>query len=159
MRLNKLVPFAFLGMCLFCAVDSRSESPKVESGVALVSDSRTGTILIDATLNGSPVTMILDTGASHSLVDATTFGMTDMQLQVARMNSRGLGLDADVVWRTANLQMADLQWKQQSIEVADLRKLSKIYRRKIDGIVGEDILRNFRSVQINYKWGCVMFVP
>jgi hypothetical protein len=61
-----------------------------------------------------------------------------------------------VVWRTADVQIAELQWKQQSVEIADLSKLTKIYGRTIDGIVGQDVLRTFASVQINYKGKCVM---
>ena len=127
-----------------------------ESGVVLISDPKTGTILIPAKLNGHAVMMILDTGASHSIFDTHAFGMSPVQLQAARMNSRGLGLDADVVWRTADVQIAELQWKQQSVEIADLSKLTKIYGRTIDGIVGQDVLRTFASVQINYKGKCVM---
>jgi hypothetical protein len=100
--------------------------------------------------------MILDTGSSHSLFDARAFGMSPAQLQAARLNARGLGLNADVVWRSANFQIAEQQWSNQPVEVADLSKLSKIYGRTIDGILGQDVLRSFDSVQINYKGDCVM---
>lgn len=158
MHRSYLSAFAFLVLSSFCvAVPSAQLLAESESGTMMHADSRTGTILIDAELNGRSVVMILDTGASHSLFDATTFGMTDAQLQIARMNSRGLGLDADVVWRTADFRMAGETWAQKTVEIADLRGLSKIYGRKIDGILGEDVLRSFKSVQVNYKWGCVMF--
>ncbi len=100
--------------------------------------------------------MILDTGSGHSLFDARAFGMSPAQLQSARLNARGLGLNADVVWRSANFEIAEQQWKDQPVEVADLSKLSKIYGRTIDGILGQDVLRCFESVQINYKGDCVM---
>jgi hypothetical protein len=125
-------------------------------GVAIVSDPKTGTILLNARLNGDPIVMILDTGSSHSLFDARAFGMSPAQLQSARLNARGLGLNADVVWRSANFQIAEQQWNNQPVEVADLSKLSKIYGRTIDGILGQDVLRSFESVQINYKGDCVM---
>jgi hypothetical protein len=131
--------------------------PKGSTGVRLISDKSTGTILVDALVNGEAVVMILDTGASHSMFDASAFGLSAVQLQVARMKSRGLGLDADVVWRTADFEIGEQAWKQQPIEVADLHLLSKIYGRKIGGIVGQDVLRSFVSVQINYKGQCVMF--
>jgi hypothetical protein len=130
---------------------------KGSTGVRLISDKGTGTILVDASVNGQPVVMILDTGASHSMFDASVFGLSEMQLQAARMKGRGLGLDADVVWRTADFEIGDEAWKQHPIEVADLHLLSKIYGRKIGGIVGQDVLRSFASVQINYKGQCVMF--
>ena len=131
--------------------------PKGSTGVLLISDKSTGTILVDATLNGQPVVMILDTGASHSMFDASAFGLSAVQFQAARMNSRGLGLDADVVVRTADFQIGNEAWKQQPVEIADLHLLSKIYGRKIGGIIGQDLLRSFVSVQINYKGQCVMF--
>jgi hypothetical protein len=131
--------------------------PKGSTGVRLISDKSTGTILVDASVNGQPVVMILDTGASHSMFDAGIFGVSAVQLQEARMNSRGLGLDADVVVRTADFAIGEESWKQQPIEIADLHPLSKIYGRKIGGIVGQDVLRSFVSVQINYKGQCVMF--
>ncbi len=131
--------------------------PKGSTGVRLISDKSTGTILVDASVNGQPVVMILDTGASHSMFDASVFGLSAVQLQVARMKSRGLGLDADIVLRTADFEIGEQAWKQQPIEIADLHLLSKIYGRKIGGIIGQDVLRSFVSVQINYKGQCVMF--
>jgi hypothetical protein len=125
-------------------------------GVGIISDPNTGTILLNARLNGDPIVMILDTGSSHSLFDARAFGMSPAQLQTARLNSRGLGLNADVVWRSANFQIAEQQWNNLPVEVADLSKLSKIYGRTIDGILGQDVLRSFDSVQINYKGDCLM---
>ena len=136
--------------------EAAHQSPKSESGVSIISDPKTGTILINAKLNGDPIVMILDTGASHSIFDARFFGMSAVQLQAARMNERGLGLNTDVVWRTASFQIADQRWNHQPVEVADLDRLSKIYGRTIDGIVGQDVLRSFDSVQINYKGECVM---
>jgi hypothetical protein len=130
---------------------------KGSTGVRLISDKGTGTILVDASVNGQPVIMILDTGASHSMFDASVFGLSGLQLQAARMKGRGLGLDAEVVWRTADFEIGEEAWKQHPIEVADLHLLSKIYGRKIGGIVGQDVLRSFVSVQINYKGQCVMF--
>ena len=132
---------------------------KSSTGVRLISDKSTGTILVDASVNGQPVVMILDTGASHSIFDAGIFGVSavQLQLQAARMKSRGLGLDADVVVRTADFEIGNEAWKLQPVEIADLHLLSKIYGRKIGGIIGQDVLRSFVSVQINYKGQCVMF--
>ena|ERR1700679_3536408 len=131
--------------------------PKGSTGVRLISDKSTGTILVDASVDGQAVVMILDTGASHSMFDAGIFGVSAVQLQEARMKGRGLGLDADVVVRTADFEIGEEAWNRQPIEIADLHPLSKIYGRKIGGIIGQDVLRSFVSVQINYKGQCVMF--
>ena len=54
------------------------------------------------------------------MFDASAFGLSAVQFQAARMNSRGLGLDADVVVRTADFQIGNEAWKQQPAETADL---------------------------------------
>ena len=154
---RRLFGVVFLLLFHLCGVGAvAQQNRKSESGVSIISDPKTGTILINAKLNGDPIVMILDTGASHSIFDARFFGMSAVQLQAARMNERGLGLNTDVVWRTASFQIADQRWNHQPVEVADLGKLSKIYGRTIDGIAGQDVLRSFDSVQINYKGECVM---
>lgn len=152
---HQLLCLILLLLIQFSAVAAAAQQPK-QLGVAIISDPKTGTILLNAKLNGDPIVMILDTGSSHSLFDARVFGMSPAQLQAARLNARGLGLNADVVWRSANLQLAEQRWNNQPVEVADLSKLSKIYGRTIDGILGQDVLRSFDSVQINYKGDCVM---
>ncbi len=160
MRIRKVTALLLLST-LIAAISSNSlvaeDLPKGSTGVRLISDKSTGTILVEASVNGQPVVMILDTGASHSMFDAGIFGVSAVQLQEARMNSRGLGLDADVVVRTADFEIGEESWKRQPIEIADLHPLSKIYGRRIGGIIGQDVLRSFVSVQINYKGQCVMF--
>jgi hypothetical protein len=160
LRTRNLSAFLFIVIsvaCVYSTKTSAEELPKGSTGVLLSSDKSTGTILVDAKLNGEQVVMILDTGASHSMFDASTFGLSAVQFQAARMNTRGLGLDADVVWRTADFEIGNEAWKQQPFEIADLHLLSKIYGRRIGGIIGQDVLRSFVSVQINYKGQCVMF--
>ena len=160
MRIRNITTLLLLISSIACVSSGNlgaQELPKGSTGVLLMSDKSTGPILVDAKLNGQPVVMILDTGASHSMFDAGTFGLSAVQFQAARMNSRGLGLDADVVMRTADFEIGNEAWKQQPVEIADLHLLSKIYGRKIGGIIGQDILRSFASVQINYKCHCVMF--
>src|ERR1700721_617983 len=91
----------------YSAKSTAEELPKGSTGVLLSSDKSTGTILVDAKLNGEKVVMILDTGGSHSMFDASAFGLSAVQFQAARMNTRGLGLDAEVVWRTADFEIGN----------------------------------------------------
>lgn len=124
--------------------------------LSLISDVKTGAILVEGRLEERPIVMILDTGAAQTMFDAAEFGISPVDLQVARMNPRGIGLDANVVWRNADFSLGDQRWIQREVAIANLKEISKLYGRKIDGIVGEDILREFKSVTINYKWHCVM---
>ncbi|GGA57777.1 hypothetical protein GCM10011507_06410 [Edaphobacter acidisoli] len=133
-----------------------SQSTNGEIGLALISDFKTGSILVEGKLEGHPAVMVLDTGAAQTMFDAKEFGLSPVDLEAARLNQRGVGLDANVVWRRVNFSIGDASWTQKEVAIANLEDLSKIYARKVDGIVGEDVLREFRSVTINYKWHCVM---
>lgn len=132
------------------------QPPNGEIGLALLSDFKTGSVLIEGKLDGHPAVMVLDTGAAQTMFDAEKFGISAVDLEAARLNRRGVGIDANVVWRTVNFSIGDRSWPQRQVAIADLKDISKIYGRKIDGIVGEDVLREFRSITINYKWHCVM---
>jgi hypothetical protein len=106
-----------------------------ELALSLVSDAKTGAILVEGKLGQRPIVMILDTGAARTMVDSQDFGISPVDLQVARMNHRGVGLDADVVWRNADFSIGDQGWKQKEVAVANLKEISQRYGRKIDGIV------------------------
>ena len=79
----------FLLICSLCSATLPLQAQKPESGVALISDAKTGTILVRARLNQQLVTLILDTGASHSIFDARAFGISPDQLQMARRYYNG----------------------------------------------------------------------
>lgn len=127
--------------------------------VPFVSDSASGTILIQAKLNGSPATMVLDTGATRTIFDVfvTAMSAAQLKLELSQMNSNGVGLDTKIIWRFGDIQISGHQWIQHPVQIADLRNLSRVYGRRIDGILGQDLLRTFTSVQINYKCHCIIF--
>lgn len=142
---RRLLGALVLSLVYLCSVGAVAQQRRRgESGVSMISDPKTGTILINARLSENPIVMILDTGASHSIFDARAFGMSPVQLQVARMNGRGLGLNADVVWRTASFTIADQQWNQQSVEIAIYNWLmpsiesyvSQVMTSTLDGVEG-----------------------
>ena len=66
-----LLSTSIVGIC--SDILGAEDLPKGSTGVRLISDKSTGTILVDASVNGQPVVMILDTGASHSMFDASAY--------------------------------------------------------------------------------------
>jgi hypothetical protein len=53
--------------------------------------------------------------------------------------------------------MEKRHWLERPILVMDLSEASKRLGSRIDGFVGQDILREFSSVRIDYKAGFVEF--
>src|ERR1700739_1109725 len=100
-----------------------------ELALSLISDTKTGAILVEGKLGEHPIVMILDTGAARTMFDSQDFGISPVDLQLARMNPRGIGLDADVVWRNADFSLGDQWWIQKEVAIANLKEISQIYGR------------------------------
>lgn len=98
-------------------------------------------ILLDMSIDGKPATLVLDTGATYTyLVPRFSPGW---KAEAARANTRGTYYATDV-----KLEVAGRQWSQWHVLVDDVS--TKVSLR-IDGILGEDWLKTFTSVRINYK--------
>ena len=110
-----------------------------------------GMILLDATVNGKPAVLLLDTGANNSIVSQQAAGLATVQLRALQANQGSTGSSGDAVPRTIDLRLADRAWPFRRVLVMDLTDTSKRLGTRIDGFVGQDVLREFSSVRINYK--------
>ena len=110
-----------------------------------------GLILLDATVNGHPATFVLDTGSATTIVSPKAYGAIRLDgdsLELAEDGAGRLGyakhLQADVTLTTgARFSL--------TVSVMNLDNASKQIGAKIDGILGEDILRTFSYVRIDYR--------
>jgi gag-polyprotein putative aspartyl protease len=106
-------------------------------------------ILVDAKIDGSPVKLLVDTGANKTILNASSFCKTE--LRVSRPVNRGPGIVANVVRLRVDLELAHQIMFSQPVAVMNLEELSKSFRIQFDGLLGQDILNQFRSVRIDYK--------
>lgn len=93
-------------------------------------------ILVRATVNGKPATLLLDTGAPLSMISA--------------------GSDGEPVQTEVDLQFVDLEFAEhrlpkRQIIAMDLSDVSRRAGTRVDGVLGQDFLSQFSSVRINYK--------
>jgi len=93
-------------------------------------------ILLDATVNGKPIILVLDTGAVQTQVDRKTMMRHE---------------DFAVLY--VDLKISTYRHSDYRILATDLRPILKGI--PADGILGEDWLRSFRAVRIDYKAGAV----
>lgn len=107
-----------------------------------------GVIILLATVNGKAAALLLDTGATISLVDSHFAGEDGLRLDPLRLRTDGP--DGEYVVREVQLSLGHL-WLNRRIRVMDLTDTSKRVRVHLDGTVGTDLLQEFSAVRIDFK--------
>ena len=105
-----------------------------------------GMILLDAAVNGKPAVLLLDTGANRTLISNRYGGP---KLKPSQRN--GAGITGESVRAIANLSLESHMWAGQTVTVMDLDELQHSLGIKFDGLLGQDILREFSAVRIDYR--------
>jgi len=126
-------------------VDSRS-------GIPFEANRDFGSILIKAKVNGQPVTLIVDTGSSHTMLSSELLQIRPLALPHAATPSKGSGYVGTASWAKAQLEIGRDRWKDRSVLVMnDFQEMSNSLRQRVDGILGEDVLREFDAVVIDFR--------
>jgi hypothetical protein len=108
-------------------------------------------ILVEGKVNGDPVTFLLDTGSVGTIVSTRTYRITCFPLRNVQRNAEGLGIKGESISVWLDLQLGNHRWTAQRVSIMNLDELSQILGvHRIDGLIGEDILREFRSIRIDY---------
>lgn len=108
-------------------------------------------ILVQAKVNGNPATLLLDTGSNRTIVSIKIYGTAQFNLQRIRQNHNGPGHVGESLRLRADVALANHLWADQPVSVMNLEDLKQELGVNFDGLLGEDLLREFRSVRINYK--------
>jgi len=115
-------------------------------------------ILIAARINDTPVVLILDTGAAHTVLCPNAAGVNPKELLPTHPSSGGGGFIGDAMGREITLQVGAMKWEKRRVAVMDLSQVLSVYSEKIDGILGLDFLQQFREVIINIKERSISFI-
>jgi Aspartyl protease len=108
-------------------------------------------ILVDARVNDNRATLLVDTGANHTIVSPKAYGNAQFQVRNLHRNDRGLGMQGDAMRLRANFALANRVWISHPVYVLNVDELSRRFGTPVDGLLGQDVLQEFRSVRINYK--------
>jgi hypothetical protein len=108
-------------------------------------------ILVEGKVNGDPVTFLLDTGSTDTVVSTRTYRASHLALRSAQRKPEGHGIHGEAISVQADLKLGEHRWPAQRVAIMNLDELSSILGvRHVDGLIGEDILRDFRSIRIDY---------
>lgn len=108
-------------------------------------------ILVDASVNDNRVTLLLDTGANNTIVSPKAYGNAQFQVRNLHKNDQGPGMQGDALRLRANFALANRVWISHPVYVMNVDELTRRFGTPVDGLLGQDLLREFRSVRINYK--------
>lgn len=106
-------------------------------------------ILVEAKVNGRPATLLLDTGANNTIINGKLCG--NIQAPLVEPTSKGPGIVGDALRMRVDLELAHQLLFSRPVSVMNLGDLPKRLGAEFDGLLGQDLLRQFRSVRINYR--------
>ena len=108
-------------------------------------------ILVRGQVDGKPVLLILDTGASCTILARELVRLAPGAHASSRFSPEGPGLNANGRYTEANLELGDRQWRNRIVVGMRMEEVSKAYGRRIDGLLGQDVLREFDRITIDFR--------
>jgi Aspartyl protease len=147
------------GLALVLALLAPPAGPAQPAVVRLPFRSVQSMILVEGKVNGHTLTFLLDTGSLGTIVSTRVYG-SQFPVHRIRRNLEGPGLSGESFTAYIDLELGNHRWNAQRVSIMNLDELSRIIGVKhIDGLVGEDLLREFRSVHINYQAHVIELEP
>lgn len=105
-------------------------------------------VLVKVSMNGKEGTFLVDTGSTWTLADVK-FLRLNAELKKAQYGS--VGASGEGIGWTIDLKVAGRRWSEYRVYVMDLSEISKRYGERLDGIIGQDFLRQYDNVIFDYK--------
>jgi hypothetical protein len=114
-------------------------------------DTARSAILVRASADGKPILMVLDTGASRTILARELLSAAPPELAPSAFASDGPGLRARGRYTEATLELGGRIWKNRSVVAMNMAEVSQAFGRRIDGLLGQDLLREFFRVTIDFR--------
>jgi hypothetical protein len=136
-----------VALLLFAGAVSAQEQPRIYRVPFHTAGSM---ILVDATVNGKPAVLLLDTGADFTIISLEASGLTTVKVRALTAN-KSTGANGEYVKSRVDLRLAERHWIERDVLFMDLSDASKRMGTRVDGFLGQDVLREFAFVRIDYQ--------
>src|SRR4030095_14014051 len=87
-------------------------------------------ILVRGLVDGKPVLLILDTGASSTILARELVRLAPGALASSRFSAEGPGLNANGRYTEATLELGDRRWRNRTVVGMKMDEVSKAYGRR-----------------------------
>jgi predicted aspartyl protease len=114
-------------------------------------ESTRSAILVRGVVDGKPALFILDTGASRTILARELVRLSSEPSASPRFSSEGPGLVAAGRYTEATIDLGGRRWRNRSVVAMSMAEVSRAYARTIDGLLGQDFLREFDRVTIDFR--------
>jgi hypothetical protein len=140
---------------IFSAAAQAPDPPPLTRSATIVPlqlNSRFGLVLLKVEVDGEPATFVLDTGSSRTIL-STRFTHTHRLPSTPKVTpSKGSGYVGSAIAIKATLKIGETLWRDHDfLAMDDLPDISQSLGQRIDGILGQDLLRDFQTVEIDFK--------
>jgi predicted aspartyl protease len=115
-----------------------------------------GSLLVHVRVENRPAVLIVDTGSSHTILRPSTVGMTLAELAAARTGGGAIG---DAVGREVTLEIGPRRWQRRRVAVMDLSRTLSVYKERIDGLLGLDLLFEFSQAVLHFRTRSMTLIP
>jgi predicted aspartyl protease len=118
-------------------------------------------IFVDGHINGNPISFLFDTGARGSIISRAAARAAGLHVSPVSRIFRGLdGAEISTeITEGIRLQLGSVEFKDVDLYVADLPFLSGIGLDDAGGIVGNDFLKRFSEIMVNFEESTICFLP
>jgi predicted aspartyl protease len=151
--------FTFAGLCQSVRAQSGMKTDASSTanhgpadGIPVELTSRFGLILVRLEVNGRPATLVVDTGSSHTILSTQLVQSRALTMGDDPSPRKGSGLVGRAAWIKATVKVGGTVWRDHEFLAMDnLSDISNAVGQKVDGFLGEDLLKDFSVVQIDFK--------
>jgi hypothetical protein len=110
-----------------------------------------GAIVLELTADRRTAQVLLDTGAARTVLSADFLGVDTSSREAARFFSGRPGVSGDGLWMRTPLALGGCDLGQGPVRIMDFSEVSRVYKRRVDGLLGQDILTRFQRVEIDFR--------
>ena len=123
--------YLLLAIFLFTPLPNRARS------AALCLPFRTvrSMILVEGEINGDPVTLLMDTGSTKTIISAKSYRGTYFPLHTAQRTNKTAGIVGESVSVRLDLKLANHRWVGQTVSIMNLGDLNRLLGAQFDGLL------------------------